>query len=62
MRKTMKKLRNDELGVVTTETVIMVAVVAVVGIACLAVMQTLLPSLFTTVITKVSDMVSSTVI
>ncbi len=60
--KTKKRMRlsfgRDERGVVTTETMIVIAVVAIVAVSALAIMNPAIQGLFTNVLDKVTDTVN----
>jgi len=62
MRKTEKRISaaflKDRRGVVTTETMIVIAVVAIVAVSALAIMNPAIQGLFTNVLTKVTDTVN----
>ncbi len=53
---------KDERGIVTTETIIMIAVVAIVAVTVFQIMNTLLPSLFREVIERITQMVTGRII
>lgn len=62
MRKTAKRMPTaflqDRRGVVTTETMIVIAVVAIVAVSALAIMNPAIQGLFTNVLDKVTDTVN----
>jgi len=49
---------EDRRGVVTTETMIVIAVVAIVAVSALAIMNPAIQGLFTNVLNKVTDTVN----
>ncbi len=61
-QKAGKRMRltfgHDERGVVTTETMIVIAVVAIVAVSALAIMNPAIQGLFTNVLDKVTDTVN----
>jgi Flp pilus assembly pilin Flp len=63
-KKAEKRMRltfgRDERGVVTTETMIVIAVVAIVAVSALAIMNPAIQGLFTNVLNKVTDTVNGT--
>ncbi len=53
---------QDKRGIVTTETIIMIAVVAIVAVTVFQIMNTLLPALFREVIERITQMVTGRII
>ncbi len=64
-RKAGKRMRltfgRDERGVVTTETMIVIAVVAIVAVSALAIMNPAIQGLFTNVLDKVTNTVNGAI-
>jgi Tfp pilus assembly protein FimT len=62
MRKMEKRkliaFLEDKRGVVTTETMIVIAVVAIIAVSALAIMNPAIQGLFTNVLDKVTDTVN----
>lgn len=66
IRRTVKKgklfsFAIDRRGVVTTETMIVIAVVAIVAVSALAIMNPKVQGLFTTVLDKVTNTVNGAI-
>jgi uncharacterized membrane protein HdeD (DUF308 family) len=56
-----KGVVRDERGVVTTETVVVIALVAIVAVGLLVIMNPAIQGLFSSVLTGVTDMVNGTI-
>lgn len=57
-KKNMLDFVQDQRGVVTTETMIVIAVVAIVAVSALAIMNPAIQGLFTNVLGKVTGLVN----
>jgi len=60
-KKMLLAFGRDERGVVTTETMIVIAVVAIVAVSALAIMNPAIQGLFTNVLDKVTNTVNGAI-
>lgn len=60
-KRMLAAFTQDRRGVVTTETMIVIAVVAIVAVSALAIMNPAIQGLFTTVLDKVTNTVNGAI-